>query len=271
MGKLNTKRLEKLNTKRLGILFAKRNKSNLNLKKQVEYRKKLICAYGAGETQRIKSTLDYIRYGDEFIVNVIGSYTFAKQIKEKIQIFLKDSLNIELNLYKTKITNPGKERVYFLGYWIQATSFNFALNIYYIRILVPVKFLFNRLVVNKFYDLKKKRPIHIKEWTVLDHPMIIARYNTIIKGLINYYSICHGIQGLAKILYILRMSAITTLGVKLKLNSFKVIKKFGLNIAYINDGELVDKLSLPDTKFLNKTNITKLKPGATPHPRLGLG
>lgn len=59
--------------------------------------------------------LKYNRYADDFIVGINGSRKDAELIKEKIRIFLKEKLKIELNEEKTKITSMAKTFTY-LGY-----------------------------------------------------------------------------------------------------------------------------------------------------------
>lgn len=59
--------------------------------------------------------LKYNRYADDFIVGINGSRKDAELVKEKIRIFLKEKLKIELNEEKTKITSMAKTFTY-LGY-----------------------------------------------------------------------------------------------------------------------------------------------------------
>ena len=59
----------------------------------------------------------YVRYADDFIIGVKGSYADAKAIKYKISKFLKN-IGLELNDKKTKITNINKDRVMFLGTYL---------------------------------------------------------------------------------------------------------------------------------------------------------
>jgi hypothetical protein len=54
----------------------------------------------------------YVRYADDFIISVIGPYELAVKIQERIMNFLKDTLQLDLNLSKTSIT---PKAAYFLG------------------------------------------------------------------------------------------------------------------------------------------------------------
>jgi retron-type reverse transcriptase len=59
----------------------------------------------------------YVRYADDFIVGVKGSYAEAKVIKEKLVKYF-NTIRLELNEEKTIITNINKDRVMFLGTYL---------------------------------------------------------------------------------------------------------------------------------------------------------
>ena len=62
------------------------------------------------------SRVKYVRYADDFVIEVIGSKEMAESIKEDVATFLKEKLNLELNQEKTLITNLENEKANFLGY-----------------------------------------------------------------------------------------------------------------------------------------------------------
>jgi retron-type reverse transcriptase len=57
----------------------------------------------------------YIRYADDFVIGILGPYSMAIEIRDKVKDFLTDRLNVELSLEKTKITHIS-EGIEFLGY-----------------------------------------------------------------------------------------------------------------------------------------------------------
>jgi len=61
--------------------------------------------------------LSYVRYADDFIIGIKGSYEEAKIIKDRTSEFLT-RIGLMLNKEKSKITNINKERVLFLGTFI---------------------------------------------------------------------------------------------------------------------------------------------------------
>ena len=62
--------------------------------------------------------IKYIRYANDIIIGVRGSFELAKKIKEQVKDFLKKTLHLELNEKKTKITDTYADRVSFLGMYI---------------------------------------------------------------------------------------------------------------------------------------------------------
>lgn len=63
----------------------------------------------------------YVRYVDDFIVGISGTKIFAKEFKSKIFEFLKNELNLNMSIEKTKVTNVVSGRAAFLGAEIHKT------------------------------------------------------------------------------------------------------------------------------------------------------
>jgi hypothetical protein len=59
--------------------------------------------------------LSYVRYADDFLIGVISPRREAHEIMQKVGTFLKDSLCLELNQGKTKLTHARKDAAHFLG------------------------------------------------------------------------------------------------------------------------------------------------------------
>lgn len=246
--------------------YVKSNKTDS--KTELEYReikKELSKAIKKRNKVRIHTQLQelyYVRYADDFLIGVKGRLKIAKEIRELISKYLKDRLNIELNMDKTKISDPTKTPVYFLGFKIQTTarkqvegkkqkgkkgSLSFT-PWRKVRICVPTLKLWEKMKEKGFRN--EKRPIHKPEWINLTHQEIIIRYNYVIRGLLNYYSNTHDIYNIRSILYVLRFSAFSTLANKLNLNTGKVISKFGW---LMKDPETGYKLYLPEHEVNEKT------------------
>lgn len=71
---------------------------------------------------RTGKKLHYVRYAENWVVGVQGTKEDAYMLKEKIAVYLKTELAIELNQEKTKVTHIKDEPAYFLGFKIKATD-----------------------------------------------------------------------------------------------------------------------------------------------------
>lgn len=78
----------------------------------------------------------YVRYADDFLVGILGPRKMAQEIKERIGLFLKTVLKIELSNEKTKITHV-KKNVPFLGYFIGRKTIFYLKNTYKLKMVIP--------------------------------------------------------------------------------------------------------------------------------------
>lgn len=69
---------------------------------------------------RFKS-LKFVRYGDDYLIAIIGSKEDCVKIRKEIQVFLKEKLLLNLNIEKTLITHASKDSAFFLGHEIRIT------------------------------------------------------------------------------------------------------------------------------------------------------
>ena len=242
-------------------------KSKLRYKKGAEKKK------GYKELRKIKSTIRtgfkmyYIRYADDWLIGVWGSKKDATKIREKIAIFLKEKLDLELSIEKTKITHASKEKVQFLGYEIYSTT---PKESFFVKGNVKKRASHASISIDAPYNKLKKQLIDEKilvekdgkwlinavtHWINYNHAEILYRYNWIINNYLNYYSHVNNLNVFHKFIgFALRHSCAITLGRKLKLRSRKkVFKKFGKNL---EDPKSKLKLSIPDNF---KSNIKNYK------------
>lgn len=66
--------------------------------------------------------LMYIRYADDWIVAINGSYSQTVEIYRRIKEFCKEELSLTVSEEKTKITNAYKDHILFLGTHIRHTK-----------------------------------------------------------------------------------------------------------------------------------------------------
>ena len=129
----------------------------------------------------------------------------------------------------------------------------------------PIKDIFERFI-DKGYGVRRKsnkklvRPISFRQITAQDTDAIVKRFNSIINGILNYYSFVNRRSDLWKICDVLRKCCALTLADKLKLKTAaQVFQKFGRNLSIKNNvGREIASLSAWP-KTLKTTGKFKIK------------
>lgn len=282
----------------LSQVFKSSYKYNTKLTEEILSDRKIKIRKLEKERRLLKSTIPgnghriyYVRYADNFLIGVNGSYDLACKIREKINAFLKEELSLELNMEKTKIVSTKKERASFLGAELRM---NFSrTNDQKVIQLKKRSLLSNRLLkkripnaniialaplqkivegleeqgVCKIKNFSKRDIIPKRKTAWINLPIedIILKYNSIWQGILSYYSFSYNRCQLNLIQYLLEHSLACTLMNKLKLNSrARVFKKFGRPIKYYWTKENETKIRTIQFKLektlarTNKFNKNKL-------------
>jgi len=192
----------------------------------------------------------YVRYADDWLIGVIGSYKLAKEIKERVGKFLKDKLALDLSQEKTKITNARMEEAEFLGYRIRkgrgrdshkttkstngsGREFKRRSTGMEVVLKAPMDKLIKRLSTKGFCD-GKGTPKHKAGWTVLDEDQIVSLYSSINRGLQQYYRPADNWPEMQRVQYILKYSLAKTLALKRKVPITRVMKNRGIGVQIKN-------------------------------------
>lgn len=163
-----------------------------------------------------KISINYVRYADDFIIGVEGPKSLAVQIRDEVKSYLSE-LDLTLNMDKTKITDFYNDPIRFLGYDIKSLENNDKAyeNIYSEKLgrkitrrkkvrlsfEAPYKEILDKLTLAKIVCLRTRKFSNDKNDLThrgtfrgnlihLDHPDILIYYNSIIRGIYNYYCIC---------------------------------------------------------------------------------
>ena len=210
--------------------------------------------------------LSYVRYVDDWVILIAGSFKEAKVIRDQASNKLK-SLGLNLNLGKTQITSLRNGKCRFLGidFFVRKNNdkrhkpttlvkknnttikqrFTSRIILY-----APILELIIRLKDKGF--VKKSRlgeffPIGKSNCIPLTHPQIINYFNNRIKGILNYYSCVHNRNELWSIVRFLNYSCALTLARKYKLKSLsKTFKRFGRDLQFISKKGKTYKIFRPD-------------------------
>lgn len=197
--------------------------------------------------------LHYVRYVDDFVIGVVGSREETVEVQDKVRLFLLDNLKLTLSQEKTLITQFSKDFISFLGALIKGTwerekrvrlirknGVNRKVRVTSRVVLyAPIKKIFEKATDSGFFFKRSDEfvPTKVGRLINLDHADIVGYYNSIIRGVLNYYSFANNRKSLGSFVHGLKWSCARTLALKYKLrHSSKVFKRFG------------GKLKCPDTK-----------------------
>jgi len=220
--------------------------------------------------------LCYVRYVDDFVVGVIGSREETAELEEKIRTFLKNKLKLNLSSEKTLITHFSKQYITFLSTFIKGTWEREKRLINIKRkgvtrkekvtsrtvLKAPIKLLFEKATFNGFFKKRNNEfvPTYVGRCINLDHEDILRYYNSVIRGILNYYSFVNNHKSLGSIIHGLKLSCARTLALKYKLrHASKVFRKFGSNLKESRKSKT--ELYIPKTfKPLKKFKINVVEP-----------
>jgi group II intron reverse transcriptase/maturase len=202
----------------------------------------------------------YVRYADDFIISVLGPYKLAVDVKQRIEVFLKEELKLQISATKTLITNTKRDSAKFLGTLIRTGKsakkpYKRDKHGRKVRITprvsfhAPMKELFDKLKTQGFVKQNNAygwvTPTALRRIVNMDHADIVGYYNSVVRGILNYYSFADNRKSVGSVARALQMSCARTLALKYKLRfAAKVFKKYG---KHLKDPDSETELYLPDT------------------------
>ena len=185
--------------------------------------------------------LKYVRYADDFLIGIIGSKEDARHIKEDVKTFLADKLALELSEEKTLITHTSKAAK-FLGYEIDVTSsnttrrsingvmrraFNKRVRLMIGKNTIKNKLLEERMIEIKIHNGREQWKPKSKSVLVFNDDLeILDRYNSMIRGFVNYYSLANNCYELQSFKYILEYSMYKTFAHKYRSRVPVILRKY---------------------------------------------
>jgi group II intron reverse transcriptase/maturase len=212
--------------------------------------------------------LYYIRYVDDFIIGVVGSREDTIKIKYRIEEFMKSKLKLVLNSEKSLVTHFSKNYVSFLGTYIKG-SWERDKKIITVKkkddtsrkvrmtsrvvLKAPIKSIFEKACSNGFFKKQNGKyiPTSVGRCINLDHQDILRYYNSVIRGVLNYYSFANNRKSLGAFVHDLKLSCARTLALKYKVrHASKIYRRFGSKLRS-PDGEV--ELFIPSTFKAIKT------------------
>nr|YP_009746615.1 putative reverse transcriptase and intron maturase [Jenufa minuta]QII41640.1 putative reverse transcriptase and intron maturase [Jenufa minuta] len=222
--------------------------------------------------------LAYVRYADNFIICITGPRKMAIDIMEQVKYFLLSNLGLELNWNETLVTKFSdgfsflettitNRKIYekpikrmtagpASGLLVRVTP--------RISFHAPIKQLIDNLVLRGYmrWSVSKNKAVPTSFRSVMnfDHHTILQFYNSVIRGILFYYSFADNRKSLGIIIHGLKMSCALTLALKFKLRTAsKVFKAFG-KLLTCRDSKLA--IFIPNT-FARIAHNKKFNPEIT--------
>jgi group II intron reverse transcriptase/maturase len=199
--------------------------------------------------------LKYVRYADDFLIGIIGPKEKAEKIVADLHIFLKEELNLDLNIGKTSISHASYNGSFFLGTIIKIVSVS-GRQIKEIRsrffkktslsrvthrpmLIAPIRKLFDKLIEKGFAHPTKRTPTRLGWLIHFTEEQIISHYNSVYLGIYGYYSFAMNKALIHRLHYILKYSCALTLASKFRLRTLKkVFSKFGPDLTIVKNGKV---------------------------------
>lgn len=218
--------------------------------------------------------LMYVRYADDWIIAINGSYSDTVNILQKVREFCAH-LGLTVSIEKTKITNAYKDKVLFLGTYIRhALVHTYSVrqgilqrNRRGILLLAPLDRIKTKLTKAGF--LSNDRAQTRITWVPLTARQIVHLGNQVLRGYLNYYSFVHNRGKFVAWLYwTIKDVVVRTLARKFKVTTRALVyKKFGKDLT-IYDSTKRDKSNRPRlvAKLLRpnyRMNVWDFKGGKT--------
>jgi group II intron reverse transcriptase/maturase len=172
--------------------------------------------------------LQYVRYADDWLIGFIGPVAEAREIKDHLESFLKEHLNLELSEEKTLITQASTHAAKFLGYDIVTYSDDTkhskgrrSIN-GRIGLRVPAKFVEEKCSQFMHDGMVMHRPEIVND----SDYSIVATYQSQYRGYVQYYKLAANLAWLGRLHWVMQTSLLKTLACKHKSTLGKMAKKY---------------------------------------------
>ncbi len=172
--------------------------------------------------------LRYARYADDHLLGFIGPRAEAEQIRDRLAVFLRDDLKLELSPEKTLITHARTGAARFLGYEITTQHSQCRRKVNgVIGLRVP------RSVIKAKCApyLKLGKPERRTELLNCDDLTIISTYGAEYRGLAQYYLLAGDVWRLKRLRWVAETSMLKTLAARHESSVTKMARKYKATIA----------------------------------------
>lgn len=210
----------------------------------------------------------YLRYGDDFLIGIIGSKADAQETKTWLSTYLAEELQLKLSAEKTLITHVG-QRARFLGYEIkrwpkgrprkvqtQHGRVTRRTGTQHLALLMPQDkaHAFAKQYGTHHYwqGQSRTRLLHLSELEIL------MTYNAEIRGFLNYYALADNLTSIgSSLLWLTTTSFLRTLADKRKSSLKKVARSLKQGPSrYVIFHQEKEYVLVSSTKYLTRKKVS---------------
>jgi hypothetical protein len=169
-----------------------------------------------------------VRYADDTLFGFAGPRQEAEEIKQKLRLFLREKLKLELSEEKTLITQASAQAARFLGYEIlnQQNDSKHAKKRRSVNGRIGLRVPADVVRKKSAQYLKKGKPIHRAECLQDSDYSIVMRYQQEYRGLVQYYLLAQNVSHLYHLHWAMKGSLLKTLASKRKTSTTAIARKY---------------------------------------------
>ena len=171
--------------------------------------------------------LRYCRYADDHLLGFTGPKAEAEEIKQRLAVFLRDELKLELSADKTLITHARTGAARFLGYEItvQHNSSKTTRRRRTVNGQVALRVPLDVIKATCSPYLHRGKPAKQKALTNGDDYTIVATFGAIYRGIVQYYLLAGDVHRLHRLRWVMETSMLKTLAGKHRSSTSKMAAK----------------------------------------------
>ncbi len=173
--------------------------------------------------------LRYVRYADDFVLGFIGPKAEAREIRESLETFLRDSLALELSREKTFITHATSKAARFLGYELvnqQADDKHDHRGRRRVNGQIGLRVPANVIEQHCRTYMANGKPAHRSALIHDDDFTIVSRYQAEFRGVVQYYLLAINVSHFGRLRWVMQRSLTKTLAAKHKSTSRKMFRRY---------------------------------------------
>ena len=178
--------------------------------------------------------LRYCRYADDTLLGFAGPKAEAEEIKQRLAVFLRDELNLELSQDKTLVTHARTQRARFLGYEISVartdrktrrSSSSDKRNRRSLNGTVVLRVPAAVVKAKSALYLARGRPACRNPMIREDDYTIVGKFGAEYRGIVQYYLLASDVQRLHRLRWVMETSMLKTLARKHRSSVSKMAAK----------------------------------------------